>query len=168
MLSRPKGSFDVYQLNSAWSENTLTYSTPAPALGASATGGHPLLVSPASTNQFLLIDITPLVQGWVSGSIPNNGVALALTTAGGTFSFDSKESLLTGNGPELELAFVSPGPQGPAGAQGIPGPMGLQGIQGAAGCRDLRESMGNRTSRYAGAGIYVQGCVRSCGRILAV
>jgi len=128
-----KGSFDVYQLNSAWSENTLTYNTPAPALGASATGGHPVAIGAGSNNQFLLIDITSLAQGWVNGTIPNNGVALALTTAAGTFSFDSKESLLTGNGPELELAFVSPGPQGPVGAQGIPGPQGLQGIQGLAG-----------------------------------
>src|SRR5215469_14718090 len=32
-----KGSFDVYQLNSAWNENTLTYNSPPPALGTSAT-----------------------------------------------------------------------------------------------------------------------------------
>jgi len=36
-------------------------------------------------------------------TIANNGVALALTTANGLFSFDSKESLLTANGPELEI-----------------------------------------------------------------
>ena len=34
------GSFDVYQLNGSWSEGKLTYNTPPPALGASATGGH--------------------------------------------------------------------------------------------------------------------------------
>jgi len=128
-----KGSFDVYQLNSAWSENTLTYNTPAPALGASATGGHPVSVGAGSMNQFLLIDITSLAQGWVNGTIPNNGVAIALTTATGAFSFDSKESLLTGNGPELELALVSQGPPGPTGPQGIPGPEGPQGIQGVQG-----------------------------------
>jgi hypothetical protein len=128
-----KGSFDVYRLNSAWSENALTYNTPPPALGASATGGHPVSVTSASSNQFLLIDITTLAQGWVNGTTPNNGVALALTTASGAFSFDSKESLLTGNGPELELALVSPGPQGPAGPQGIPGPAGSQGIEGDPG-----------------------------------
>ena len=36
------GSFDIYQLNAPWSENTLTYNTPAPALGISATGGNPI------------------------------------------------------------------------------------------------------------------------------
>src|SRR5947208_2965144 len=92
------GSFDVYQLNNAWSENTLTFNTPLPALGTSATGGHPIAVSNASFNQFLLIDITALVKGWVDGTIPNNGVALALVgDSKGSFSFDAKESLLTGN-----------------------------------------------------------------------
>ena len=79
----------------------------------SATGGHPISVSSSSWNQFLLIDITALVQGWVSGTVPNNGVALALTTSTGSFSFDSKESLLTGNGPEQEIVLSGGGPQGP-------------------------------------------------------
>src|SRR5215472_13088853 len=114
-----KGSFDVYQLNSGWSENTLTYNTPLPALGASATAGHPVAVTAASMNQFILIDITSLAQAWVNGTTANNGVALSLTTAAGGFSFDSKESLLTANGPQLLLSFVSQGPQGPAGPQGI-------------------------------------------------
>ncbi len=31
------GKFDVYQLNSSWAENTLTYNTPPPPLGLSVT-----------------------------------------------------------------------------------------------------------------------------------
>jgi hypothetical protein len=131
------GSFDVYQLNGSWSEGKLTYNS-APALGASATGGHPISITSASRNQFLLIDITSLVQGWVNGTTANNGVALALTSGStGYFSFDSKESLLTGNGPELEIAVTGlagpPGPQGPAGAQGAQGAAGATGPQGAQG-----------------------------------
>ena len=130
------GSFDVYQLNDSWHENSLTFNTPPPALGESATGNHPFAINSSSTNQFLLIDITPVVQGWVNGTIPNNGIALALTSANGTFSFDSKESLLTGNGPEIELAMVSQGPLGPPGPQGAAesvGPQGPQGVQGISG-----------------------------------
>src|SRR5882724_3651534 len=129
------GSFDVYQLNTSWSESTLTYNTPAPALGASATGGHPASITAASCNQFLLIDITALAQGWLNGTIPNNGVALALTAGtDGTFSFDSKESLLTGNGPELDIILSSgAGSQGPAGPIGPSGPQGAPGSQGPAG-----------------------------------
>jgi hypothetical protein len=131
-VSKP-GSFDVYQLNSGWSEHTLTFNTPPPPLGASATGGHPAAVTSASCNQFLLIDITALAQGWINGTIPNNGVALALTSAAGTFFFDSKESLFTGNGPELEVVFSAQGPAGPQGPQGIQGPQGLQGNAGMPG-----------------------------------
>ncbi len=132
-----KGSFDVYELNSSWNENSLTYNSPPPGLGISATGGHPVAITASSQDQFLLIDITTLVQGWVNRTIPNNGVALALTSSSGAFSFDSKESLLTGNFPELEIVFNgengSPGPAGPVGPQGPVGPVGAQGAIGATG-----------------------------------
>jgi len=127
------GTFDVYEIDSNWSESTLTYNTPAPPLGGSATSGHPISVSSSTLNQFLLIDITSLVQGWVSGSIANNGIALA-TSDTGSFSFDSKESLFTGNGPELEIVLNGPaGPAGPSGPVGPPGPAGPAGPQGATG-----------------------------------
>jgi hypothetical protein len=131
------GSFDVYQLNTAWGESTVTYNS-APLLGGSATGGHPVSITTANWNQFVMIDITALAQGWINGSIANNGVALALTAGSqGSFSFDAKESLLTGNGPELEIALGggsgTQGPPGPQGPQGAPGPAGPQGLTGATG-----------------------------------
>ncbi len=129
------GKFDVYQLNSSWAENTLTYNTPPPPLGLSATGGTGVSITSASWNQFLLIDITALAQGWMNGTIPNNGIALALTSgSSGSFSFDSKESLLTGNGPELEITLSGgAGPQGPIGPTGPQGPQGTTGSVGPAG-----------------------------------
>jgi N-acetylneuraminic acid mutarotase len=128
------GSLDVYQVNSSWNEGTLTYNSGAPVLGASVTGNQPIALSAASGNQFLLIDITALAQGWLNGSIANNGVALALTSSSGSFAFDSKESLLTGNGPELEFVMSGgTGPQGPQGQQGPAGPMGALGPQGPIG-----------------------------------
>ncbi len=133
------GSFDVYQLNNAWSEGSLNYSN-APALGSSATGGNPIAITTSNLNQFLIIDITPLVQQWVSGSLPNNGVALALTTSNGAFSFDSKEAILTSHQPELIVTLAGEagpqgpqGPQGETGQQGPAGPTGANGQQGPAG-----------------------------------
>src|SRR5579863_4076315 len=72
------GQFDVYNLPATptWSERTLTYNTPPPALGLSATGGNPITVSSASVNTFLLIDITATVQNWLANPSNNNGVAL--------------------------------------------------------------------------------------------
>jgi hypothetical protein len=96
------GSFDVYQVNGGWSERGLIFNN-APPLGVSATGEHSTPVTGSSLNQFILIDVTSLAQGWLNGSIPNYGVALALTSAAGGFSFDSKES--TGHQPELEVVL---------------------------------------------------------------
>ena len=127
------GSFDVYRLNNSWSESTLTYNN-APALGTSATGGHPVSITSPSLNQFVVIDITSLVQEWANGSVANNGVALALTSSNGAFAFDSKESVLTSHQPELEIALNGPtGPAGPAGPEGPSGPAGAQGQTGPAG-----------------------------------
>src|SRR5450755_4489811 len=100
------GSFDVYQVDGKWSERGLNFNN-APILGASATGSRPVSVAGASLNQFILIDITPLAQGWLNGSIPNLGLALALVSSGGSFSFDSKESVGTGHQPELDVVLGS-------------------------------------------------------------
>jgi Collagen triple helix repeat (20 copies) len=134
------GTFDVYQVNKSWSEGALTYNNQPLPLGVSATGGHPVSVTSSSFNQFLLIDVTSLVQGWVGATIPNNGVALALPIgSAANFYLDSKESLLTANGPELEIALAgAAGPQGPQGPQGTQGPSGAQGAighQGPAGAQ---------------------------------
>ena len=99
------GSFDVYQVGSNWVEKSVT-SNNAPSLESSATGGHPVSVTAASANQFILIDITELAQSWLNGSTPNYGIALALTSVSGSFSFDSKESTGTGHQPELEVILA--------------------------------------------------------------
>ena len=121
------GKIDAYQLGYAWNEGTLTYNN-APPMGASATGGHPIALGGSNLDEFVLIDVTPLVQGWVEGAIPNDGLALSLVGTDGSFSFDTKESTFSSHQPELEIAL-----SGPAGAQGPQGPQGLQGMQGIPG-----------------------------------
>lgn len=131
-----RGSFDAFEVDSPWTEIGLTAQN-APAPGPSATGGKPVTITAPNVTHFILIDITGLVQKWVSGATPNNGVVLALTTAQGSFAFDSKESQLTSHEPELEISLIGPagpqGPAGPAGAIGPIGPAGPQGPQGPAG-----------------------------------
>ena len=93
-----------------------------------------MALTSSSLNQFVLIDITPLVQEWEEGTEANDGIALALTTAAGNFSFDSKEATDTSHEPELEIVLTGPtGPQGPAGATGTQGATGSAGPQGATG-----------------------------------
>ena len=98
------GTCDVYAVNGNWSEHGVTASN-APMLGTSATGGQSVAISKASVNQFVLVDITALVQGWLDGTVANNGVALALTSSSGSFAFDSKES--SGHHPELEVVLAA-------------------------------------------------------------
>ena len=141
------GNFDAYQLNTSWTEGGLTYSN-APALGTSATGNHPVSFSNASVNQFILLDVTSLVEAWANGSLPNNGLALAMTTSSGAVALDSKESIYTSHQPELEI--VLGGTQGPPGPQGPEGPQGPQGQQGSAGSNGqgftFRAAFNNGTS----------------------
>ena len=151
------GSFDVYQLNTSWSESTLTFGN-APPLGVSATGSHPVAVSKVNLNQFVVVDITSLVQGWQSGAIPNNGIALALTTATGSFSFDSKESVFTSHQPELEIVLT-----GVAGPQGPVGPQGPQGVQGTAGATGATGPAGPKGDTGATGAQGIQGPVGNTG-----
>ncbi len=126
------GTFDVYELDQPWNEFLLTWNN-APLLGASATGNHPTTITLADNTTFVLVDITTLVQEWVNGTVVNNGVALALTSADGEFSFQSKENVSGSHEPELEIELAVQGLQGPPGPQGPQGPQGLQGNQGPQG-----------------------------------
>lgn len=127
------GTFDAYEIENPWTEGGLTANN-APGLGPSATGGHPVNISGSSNNQFILLDITTLAQEWASGKTPNDGLALALTSSKGAFSFDSKEAVLTSHEPELIITLSGPaGPQGPPGQTGATGPQGIQGLPGPVG-----------------------------------
>ncbi len=127
------GSVDAYQVNSSWNEGTLNFNN-APALGTSATGVHPASITTNSLNDFVLLDVTSLVQQWVAGTLPNNGLALQLQGSTGAFAFDSKESTSFSHEPELEIALTGPvGPAGPTGPTGATGATGAAGAAGAAG-----------------------------------
>ena len=132
------GSFNVYPVTSAWTETGLTYAT-APTLGALTAG--PVAVGYGTVDQFLTIDVTSLVQGWMTTPSTNNGVALQLVGSTGDFSFDSKEATYYSQAPELEVALN--GPAGPAGPQGIQGQAGIQGIQGPQGLQGPQGVAGN-------------------------
>jgi len=99
------GSFNVDYVNGTWSESTITYSL-APALGTTIAGSVPITL--ADKNQYILIDVTSAVQAWLSGSEPNDGIALV---ANGNFhaNFDSKENAATAHPPELDVVFTAGG-----------------------------------------------------------
>jgi hypothetical protein len=77
------------------------------------------------------VDVTAMVQGWISLPATNNGLALSAGTA--MVQFDSKENDLTAHAPTLDVELVDAGPAGATGATGAIGPQGIPGATGAAG-----------------------------------
>ena len=132
------GLVSLQPVGGAWGEYSVTYAT-LPSLGAAAQ-----VVQVSQAGAYVAVDVTTLVQGWLSAPATNNGVALTAGTA--VVQFDSKENDLTGHAAVLDVALASTGPagpagtvgaQGPAGATGPAGPQGPQGLPGPAGASGL-------------------------------
>src|SRR5206468_12566016 len=124
------GSITLTPVTSAWSESTLTNNSSG-ALSFSVPKHADLPVSFVA--QFVSIDVTDLVQGWLAGTLLNQGFAIEAGAASASLSlyFHRKESVQTSHEPRLEITLI--GPAGPAGPQGSPGPQGPAGVQGVAG-----------------------------------
>ncbi|WP_216843044.1 DNRLRE domain-containing protein [Granulicella sp. S190] len=123
------GSISVQPVSSSWSELAVTGAT-LPSLGTSITS-----FTANIANQYVVIDITALVQAWVTAPASNFGVALS--SANANVLFDSKENDETSHAAHLDITLSGPigpqGPIGPAGAQGTQGSAGLQGPIGPLG-----------------------------------
>jgi hypothetical protein len=98
------GSFNVDFVNGSWAEGTIDASN-APALGTTIAASVPL--TKADKNQYILVDITPAVQAWLSGTA-NDGIALVANSPLDA-SFDSKEATKTSHTAELDVVFSSSG-----------------------------------------------------------
>jgi hypothetical protein len=119
------GSVSVSPVEGAWGEYSVTYAT-LPSLGSAAQ-----VVSVDAAGAYVAVDVTSLVQGWLSAPATNNG--LALTAASAVVQFDSKENDLTGHAAVLDVTLATAGPAGPAGPTGSTGAVGPIGLTGPAG-----------------------------------
>jgi len=117
------GTVSVQPVTSAWSELAVPSAT-APGLGSAISS-----FAVSAANQYVVIDVTALVQGWLTSAGTNFGIALS--SADANVLFDSKENDETGHAASLDMTVVSQGPVGPAGPQGIPGVAGATGASGA-------------------------------------
>jgi hypothetical protein len=135
------GLVSVQAVGGTWGEYSVTYAT-LPSLGNA--------VQVAQVNQagaYVTVDVTTLVQGWISAPGTNYGLALTAGTA--AVQFDSKENDLTGHAAVLDVALATSGPAGPiglTGPQGIAGPAGPQGATGPVGPPGPAGASGGGTS----------------------
>ncbi len=137
------GLVSLQPVSGAWGEYSVTYAT-LPSLGAAAQ-----VVQVGQAGAYVAVDVTALVQGWLTAPATNHGVALTAGTA--VVQFDSKENDLTGHAPVLDVALASVGPAGPAGAVGPQGRLELLDRLGLLDLLGLLELRGYRTCRGFGA-----------------
>ena len=121
------GAVAIAPVTSAWTEGSVTYAT-QPTVGAAVQ-----TFTPGASGVFVTLDITSLVQGWISNPASNNGIAL--TSAAGAYLFDSKENDQTGHSAGLNVIVTN---SGATGATGFTGAQGLQGATGATGSQGLQ------------------------------
>jgi hypothetical protein len=97
----------AHAATSAWSESSVTSST-APSPGASAG-----MFTVSTAGQYVTLDVTSLVQGWVTTPATNFGFALSSGTA--NLLLDSKENDETAHPASLDITITSTGATGPQG-----------------------------------------------------
>jgi hypothetical protein len=147
------GLVSVQPVSGTWGEYSVTFAT-LPSLGSAAQ-----VVSVSQAQTYVAVDVTGLVQGWVTAPSTNNGLALTAGTA--VVQFDSKENDLTGHAAVLDVTLASTGgagtvgPQGPEGPAGSAGPAGVMGATGPAGAQGPQGPAGlNYQGAYAAGVAY--------------
>jgi len=168
------GPVNVQPVTSAWQERAVTYTT-LPSIGTASTS-----FTAGTAQQFVVVDVTALVQSWVT--TPSSNFGLALSSSSANVLFDSKENDETSHVSHLDITLVSQGPagaQGPAGptgatgATGSTGPAGPTGATGAAGPTGSAGATGatgtfSYASDYAAATTYTAGQVVFCSTACSV
>ena len=143
------GNFYICRLeaNQVWTEDTLTglnhpgCDLTTPAIEAAVPSG--------AHQDYLLVDITPIVQYWLNNSGTNNGIGIWSSnpsTSVGTgvnVTFDAKEDTDTSHDPQMDIVLTT------GGSAGATGPTGPTGATGAQVQRVPQAQPGHRVGRKA-------------------
>ncbi len=125
------GAVELQTVNGGWTEAGVTAMTAPPTSGAGSGTSLPV----TGAGQFMAVDVTAVVKGWISNPGTNFGFALvpALSAPGTVVFLDSKENTATAHVARLDLTLADQGPKGDKGDRGDTGPQGPAGLPGAKG-----------------------------------
>jgi len=91
---------DIHRVTGDWSESTVTWNSIAASHDSAVIAS---IGRNAPVNQYASVNIVPLVQGWLNGSIPNQGIMLKTTFWFDAAKFSSKEDSNAAQQPYLEV-----------------------------------------------------------------
>jgi hypothetical protein len=101
-----QGTFDLYQITSSWQEGTVTYNTkPSMTLVTAGTACPSGIQCVNTASKYIQVDITSLLQGWLTTPASNYGLALKPNATTISVTFESKESTTTSHAPELDVVL---------------------------------------------------------------
>ncbi|MGK3992647.1 DNRLRE domain-containing protein [Sorangium sp. So ce1024] len=98
------GTVDVHAVTAPWSEATVTYTSFGGAFDPAVEASF---VAPAGIDGRQSCDVTALAQGWVDGSLPNNGMLLR-ELGPNKHSFRTSEHARADAHPRLDVCYVTP------------------------------------------------------------
>ena len=134
------GQIAVHLVATDWSEKDISSNT-APGVGQFITT---VAILKNDDNNFVTIDITDTVKGWLKR--PETNFGLALLPVDADLSVDSKENSATSHPMEIEVVLAGAGTQGLKGEKGDPGPPGPKGDPGPPGPKGDPGIAGDRKS----------------------
>ncbi len=95
-----KGAVNLHEVNQDWTEGTGTWATIGAGYDATPAAAIPVQ---SRDNVWVRVNLTALVQGWVSGSVVNRGIMLIATSDSSESKYNSRESGNAGQRPWLEV-----------------------------------------------------------------
>ncbi|GFZ30840.1 hypothetical protein CSC2_13660 [Clostridium zeae] len=127
---------NIYRVTDSFSADTVTYDT-QPRISKTSISYY---VSNDSLNNYIDIDVTELVIGWINGNFINYGLELISEDIfSGLLGFYSNEFSISTLAPKLIVNYISSsaggitGATGATGATGVTGPTGATGFTGVTG-----------------------------------
>lgn len=97
---------NVHRVTDTWTEMGITWDNFAGKYDSTVEGSF----VPSTNNQFVSVDITPLVQDWVDGVYQNYGLTLVSLDLNAKSAFASKEATNPSNHPYLEIITLPTNP----------------------------------------------------------